>query len=518
MSPPSLTPREQETLQAVARRLTNAEIAREFGLSVRTVESHIASLRRKLFAESRGELIRAAQGYAGRPVPAPTNSFIGGDESLAELGALLEETRWVTVTGLPGVGKSRLAVEAARLRPSVLVDLHDTPVGGELAAVASALGLTAATAPSLVQACGVALSTGPLVLFLDNADRVAEKTGKLVGELLGRVQTLSVVITSRAPLHGAGETVLELRPLASRRPTDPGVALFVDRVRAASRATDVSDMSRVLDICRRLEGVPLAIELAAARTRHLSLAELERRLETGYEALGARESGGTALGATFAWSWDLLDADSRSVLAHLAALPRCFDLDLAASVLGRRVDNVVLDLLDRSLLTGLPGRAEAARYKVPGALGEFVRSRDETAVGSLVAQRHAAHHLPVANLLASQVRTDDRPQTREAAAAAYPEIAAALSWAIAHDDPASGELAASLAVGIEQYGPDPSAMRALIAAAETPGQIQRWSPPPSSRSGARWLSRASTSSTSSPLARALSWARVQPRCACPRTS
>ncbi|HRY09508.1 MAG: hypothetical protein H6526_06675 [Actinobacteria bacterium] len=477
MSPPSLTPREQETLQAVARRLTNAEIAREFGLSVRTVESHIASLRRKLFAESRGELIRAAQGYAGRPVPAPTNSFIGGDESLAELGALLEETRWVTVTGLPGVGKSRLAVEAARLRPSVLVDLHDTPVGGELAAVASALGLTAATAPSLVQACGVALSTGPLVLFLDNADRVAEKTGKLVGELLGRVQTLSVVITSRAPLHGAGETVLELRPLASRRPTDPGVALFVDRVRAASRATDVSDMSRVLDICRRLEGVPLAIELAAARTRHLSLAELERRLETGYEALGARESGGTALGATFAWSWDLLDADSRSVLAHLAALPRCFDLDLAASVLGRRVDNVVLDLLDRSLLTGLPGRAEAARYKVPGALGEFVRSRDETAVGSLVAQRHAAHHLPVANLLASQVRTDDRPQTREAAAAAYPEIAAALSWAIAHDDPASGELAASLAVGIEQYGPDPSAMRALIAAAETPGQIQRWSPP-----------------------------------------
>ncbi|MCB0908520.1 MAG: HTH domain-containing protein [Nocardioidaceae bacterium] len=480
MRRPSLTRRERETLQAVARRLTNAEIAEEFGVSVRTVESHIAALRRKLLAESRRELVQAAESYVGRPVPAPLDSFVGREHALAQTLELLLAERWVTLTGPAGVGKSRLALELAHRSPSVVVELESAGSGDVLVAIASALGMEAVASPALLATCAVALSAGPLQLVLDNADRVAAEVVPVVRQLLGRAQQLRVIVTTRTPLRGPGEIVVDLDPLPANSPADAGVRLFLDRARAASRTTDLSDQALAVDVCRRLEGVPLAIELAAARTRHLSLAELDRRLAEGFETLGTsvdRTQRNTALAAAFAWSWDLLDLGLREVLMHLAALPHVFDLDLASAAVGRRVDGEVVELLDRSLLTRAGDPAARARFRIVAALREFVLGRTGPQVREVVAGRHACHFREIARNVAGRARFDDRPETRELAHLAFPEIAEALRWAVLAGDAMAAELAVAVGIGIEQYGPEQGMMRALVEAVADERVRIRWTAP-----------------------------------------
>jgi predicted ATPase/DNA-binding CsgD family transcriptional regulator len=488
MRTPGLTPREQDTLQAVARRLTNAEIAAEFHLSVRTVESHIASLRRKLLAESRRELIEAAARYVGRPVSVPMDSFVGRDDVLVRAQGLLAESRWLTVTGPAGVGKTRLALELAHRAPSVVVELEHVEPGGVLGAVAAALGLDPATAPGVVTACCSALSGGAVQLVLDNADRVAADAASVIRRLLGQLATLRVISTSRTPLRGPGESVLELLPLAADSPGDPGVRLFLDRARTAAAPIDLGDIATVLDVCQRLDGIPLAIELAAARTRHVSLAELDRLLADGFAALGitasppAPGSSGpgerhAALATAFAWSWDLLDDGLRAILCRLAALPRSFDLDLAAVATGERVDAQVFELVDRSLLVKVGEPGGTTRFRVLAALREFINAHTDLMVLDEVARRHAEHHRTLATTLAARARTDDRATTRALAKAVCPEVNDALRWAIDHDHPVASELAVAVAVGVEQYGPGPGMMQALIDVVDDPRVRATWSAP-----------------------------------------
>jgi predicted ATPase/DNA-binding CsgD family transcriptional regulator/tetratricopeptide (TPR) repeat protein len=475
-----LTRREQETLRAVARRLTNVEIAEEFGVSVRTVESHIAALRRKLMAETRRELIEAARAYLGRPAPAATDSFVGRADVLTEITTLFGGTRWVTVTGHAGVGKTRVALELARRWPSVVVELEHTQAGGVLQAVAAALELDASTSETLLASCCVALSAGRLLLVLDNADRVVEEVADVVGRLLGRVRSLRVVTTSRTPLRRSGETIVELGPLAAESPGDAAIRLFLDRAVGAARTTDLSDLELVATICRRLEGVPLAIELAAARTRHLPLAELDRRLGDGFDTLGTSVNSvarHAALGSAFGWSWDLLETALRDVLAHLAALPRTFDLDLAAVAVGRRVDHEVVELLDRSLLARAGGSVEPARFRMLAALREFVAVRTDHRVLADVARRHAHHHHEIARRLAENARTDDRPTIRGLAQVVRPEIGQALRWAVRNDAPMASGLAVAVGIGIEQYGPGQDLVHALVEAVRDTRLRTSWSAP-----------------------------------------
>lgn len=479
MRTPDLTPREQETLQAVARRLANVEIAAELHVSVRTVESHIASLRRKLLAESRRELIAAAASYLGRPVPVPVDSFVGRSELLADVQSLVAGSRWVTLTGPAGVGKTRLALELAHRAPSVVVELERTEPGGVLGAIAAALALDTTTS-GLATACAGALSGGSLQLVLDDADRVADDVAATVRSLLSQVDTLRVIVTSRMPLHGSGEVVVQVEPLPTLAPDDPAVRLFLDRARAAERATDLSETSRVVAICRRLDGIPLAIELAAARTRHLSLDELDRRLSDGFSTLGAGSNAGprhATLSAAFAWSWDLLDDPLRLVLCQVAALPRSFDLDLASAAAGHDVSAEVIELVDRSFLARVPGADGKARYRVLAALREFVGDRTDSQLRDEVARRHAQHHRELAGMLAAGVRTDDTLTTRQLARVAYAEITDALRWAVVHDAPMAAELAVSVAVGIEQYGPGPGMTAALVGASEEPRLRVTWTAP-----------------------------------------
>ncbi|TQL03123.1 LuxR C-terminal-related transcriptional regulator [Cellulomonas sp. SLBN-39] len=475
-----LTRREQEVLHAVSRRLTNAEIADALGISVRTVESHVAALRRKLLVESRRGLVDAAHAQLGRPPPAAVDAFVGRAADVDATERMLRHQRWVTVTGAAGAGKSRLALEVARRRPAVMVPLDRAEPGGVLLTLASALSIDHVAPRTAVATCAAALSAGDLLLVLDDVDRVADEAADVAQVLLGRVEALRVLTTSRTPSHRSGEGVVEIGGL----PEGDAVALFVDRSRAAARHADVSDRALVAQVCRRLDGVPLAIELAAARMRHTTLPELDRVLAGGFAALGAgtgaSSPAGTrrhaALGAAFAWTWDLLDPPLREVLAHLAALPGPFDLALAGAAVGRPADTDVVALLDRSLLLREPAATGGpARFRVPGALREFVAGRTACDVAERVAERHAHHHAALAVEIAAAARTDDSPSTAARVHRLRADVAVALRWAARTRSPLAGALAEAVAVTVEQYGPEPATTQALAGAAADAGLRRTWS-------------------------------------------
>ncbi|CAM3302719.1 LuxR C-terminal-related transcriptional regulator [Nocardioides dubius] len=464
---PDLTRREQATLAAVARRLSNVEIAEEFGVSVRTVESHIAALRRKLHAGSRRELIDGAQGLLGRPVPGARDSFVGREEELSTASAYLQTHRWVTITGPAGVGKTRLALEIARHTPSVVVEAEFTETGSFLQALASALDIEAGQPSALLAACSLALANAHLLLVVDNADRVVDEAAETLRRLLARVPSLQVLVTSRVPLHASGEVVVELSPLALTL-EGPAVRLFRDRASAAARSTDLDDVALLARICERLEGMPLAIELAAARTRHLGVAELDRLLQKGFGTLsGARWSPRrhAALDSAFAWSWEVLDEGLQDVLRHLAALPRTFDLDLAAAAVGHRVDAEVAELSDHSMIVRLGDAWPASRFRLLAPLREFVLGQTGPEIQDAVLERHARHYRQIAVALAPVARTDDTPSSQALAHLLCPEVAAALRWATRNGDPSAPDFAAAVGVGVAQYGPDPEMVQALCEAA-----------------------------------------------------
>ena len=357
-------------LTAVGRRLGNAEIAAGFGVSVRTVETHIAALRRKLCATTRAELVAAAGGRRRAAVPLPQNSFVGRDADLAAVRALLAGQRWVTVVGPAGCGKSRLARElaAAGARTPVVAELAGTAPGDVPTAVAAASGLPGEPTADPVPATARALDAEPTLLVLDDCDRVAAAVVRLLGELVPAARQLTVLATCRAPVGGSDEAVHLLAPLPVEGGEEPAaVRLLLDRARvlAAQAPAAGADRRSVRLVCARVDGLPLGIELAAARLRHLRPAELAERLCRGTEDLGC-EGGDRhdTLRAAFAWTWDLLGEDDRRTLGRLAALPGTFGLDRAEAVAGPGAAAAVLRLADRSMLAPAPVVDGRSRYRV----------------------------------------------------------------------------------------------------------------------------------------------------------
>ena len=274
-------------------------------------------------------------------VQLPRNSFVGRADDLTAVTGLLERERWVTLVGPAGSGKTRLALELAA------VDSR-SPGGRRARARRGRQGRQRGREGDRARhrqhgrpgvglrsrAARPALPAGPR-----QRDRVLDEVRGLLGRLLALAGPLTVLVTSRSPLGGSDEVVYPLAPLPVDASADSAaVRLFVDRATAAapSRPVDAGDVDLVASVCRRLDGLPLAIELAAARIRHLQLPELASRLEAGFDALDRAEpeSRHRTLATAFDWTWDLLDDEERTVLSRLAALPRTFDLDLAEAVTG----------------------------------------------------------------------------------------------------------------------------------------------------------------------------------------
>ena len=411
--------RQAEALETMrlGRQLLVDELGIEPGPELRRLERMILAHDSALTAD------RPAAGLVGR-LPAPANETIGRRRELTEIGQLLvyPDVRLVTLVGPGGVGKTRLALEAGRAvatrfpAGAVHVSLDGAENAGVLVPeAASALGVVAATAAELGARLAVVTRGAPALLVLDGFDRYVEDAGQ-VGQLLAAVANLTVLATSRAPLRLTAEQVYRVQPL----PAPNAAALFIARARAVvgDRAID-GDRAIVDAICARLDGLPLAIELAADRARLLPLRALLERLEHRLELLtgGPRDlpTRQRSLRATLEWSWEALEEPERQLLGRLTVFEGGASLEGAEAVcdgeLGGGLEALVSSLLDKSsLLRTDSGRDAQPRFAMLDTVREFAaeRAADGEDLATLE-RRHAHYFLGYCEQAAEQAaRTDQR--------------------------------------------------------------------------------------------------------------
>jgi predicted ATPase/DNA-binding SARP family transcriptional activator len=412
----------------------------------------------------------AGQAQAAAPPKAAGNlreqlsSFVGRDGELEQLRQALRSSRLVTLTGPGGAGKTRLAVEAAAaLREkhrngAWIVELASVAKAGEVApAAAGALEASAfaGTQPagSTTQLIVRHLAGWSLVVVLDNCEHVIGEAATLADTLLGAVPGLRLIATSREPLGIPGEVLVPVGGLA----TPAAVELFTDRARAVrpgfladGQAGDVIE-----DICRRLDGLPLAVELAAARLRALPLAVLAERLGDRFRLLtgGARTAlpRQQTLRAVVDWSYDLLFEDERRLFARLAVFTGGCGLAAAEAVCADEqvpageILDVLSRLVDKSLVTASSAGGEA-RFSQLQTLWEYGRERlDESGEDDAMRAGHGAYYLQLAEDAHEGLRGASGPIWRDRLTAELGNLRAALDWYIATGD---ADAALALASGM----------------------------------------------------------------------
>ena len=417
----------------------------------------------------------AAAGPAGLAVPAPVatgnlreplSSFVGRSAELQELSEAVRACRLVTLIGPGGVGKTRLAVEAAAaLRQEQrdgawLVEFASvTEPDGVAPAVAGALGAATAglagppSPASTVELIVRYLAGRSLLVVFDNCEHVIGQAAALAETLAGTVPGLRLIATSREPLGVPGEVLVPVGPLAL-----PAAAeLFADRARAVRPGFTADGRTRPVidDICRRLDGLPLAVELAAARLRSLTLATLAERLEDRFRLLtvGARTAlpRQQTLRAVVDWSYDLLFEDERRLFARLSVFAGGCDLDAAEAVCadGQVPAGEVLDILSRLVdksLVAAPDAGRDARFVQLQTLWQYGRDRlDESGEVDAVCARHGAYYRQMAEDAHEGLRGATGPMWRERLTSELGNLRAALDWFLARGD---ADAALSLASGM----------------------------------------------------------------------
>jgi non-specific serine/threonine protein kinase len=364
-------------------------------------------------------------------LPVSVTRFVGRREEISGVRRALQESRLVTLTGVGGVGKTRLALEVARLVHRAfpggawMVDLSGVVDAAQVPqAVASALGvLDRSTRPPADTVVDHVRDRDTLVV-LDNCEHLIDACAQLVGGLLGRTERLRVLATSRRTLAIDGERLFAVPPLAV--PDEPGTAsaeaigqydavlLLIDRAQALQPGFALNETNRVAAarLCARLDGLPLAIELAATRLRTLSLDQLLDRIEGRFSLLtgGSRAAGARqqTLRAMIDWSHSLCSGPERLLWARLSVFTGGFDLEAAESVcagegLGR---DAVLDLLDRLVAQSIV-LADAGDHGVRFRLLETIRQYGRERLVELgededLRRRHRDHYLGVARWAAAQ--------------------------------------------------------------------------------------------------------------------
>jgi predicted ATPase/class 3 adenylate cyclase/DNA-binding CsgD family transcriptional regulator len=434
-------------------------------------------------------------------LPTQLSSFVGRAEEIAEVATLLADARLVTLSGAGGCGKTRLALHVAAEQvdhyPDGVWFVDLAPHGEDTVAMAvlDALGLRADRGENAIDRIVRALATHAALLVVDNCEHVVAAAAGLVNELLRRCPTLSVLTTSRSPLGVDGEVVYRVPSLSlagERAPLEAlsgsdAVALFMDRARRArpNFCLTADNSVAVTRICRRLDGIPLAIELAAARVRVLSPDRILAGLDDRFRTLGAgprtalpRQS---TLAASVAWGHDLLSEPERVVFRRLAVFAGSFDLDAAEAVAaGGAIDRFdVLDLLaslvDRSLVSLADG-ADGDRYVLLETLRAFGRARlADAGEEADTRDRHLAWTVGLAEAAGPELTGPPAAKTR--LRAFQDELVQALAWGASAADPVPVlRLCAALPVyasGSWLYRLVAStAMAALEAAPDAPAEVR----------------------------------------------
>ncbi|GGN29639.1 SARP family transcriptional regulator [Lentzea pudingi] len=387
-------------------------------------------------------------------LPVPLTELIGRLEDAQQVGALLTSERLVTLTGVGGVGKTRLALEVATRRAGThfdgtrLVELAMARTAAEVhEAVATALGLREdlhAPARSVPELLADALAGQDVLLVLDNCEHVIEPVAEIAAQLLRAAPALRVLATSQEPLSIVGERVRPVAPLdlpepdVDRLQQSTAVQLFVARAAAAAPDFRFSsdNAEAVATICRRLDGIPLALEMAAAQLRGMSVADLAARLDDRFRVLTAPLRAAPArqrtLRATIDWSWDLLSKPEQVLLRRLAAFADGCVLEAAEAVcVGGPVsrDDVVLllgRLVDRSMVSRQGGRYRLLESVAIYCADRLAEADDEDERRD----RHLSYYLDFAERADVRLRGHEQRLWLEQLSAEVANIRAALLHAV----------------------------------------------------------------------------------------
>lgn len=396
---------------------------------------------------------------ATRPLPTPVTSLVGRSELTNELAGLVATNRLVTLVGPGGIGKTRLLLETGHLlqgrdrdRPVVWCELSPADPESAERAVATALDVDPRPGVPASDQIAAVIGTSALVLLLDNCEHVIEPMAAMVELLLARCPHLRVVTSSRERLRLAGEHVRWVPALDATDAHAPGVRLFLDRASAARSDFDpsVSDLDLVVQVVRRLDGLPLAIELAAARLFTHELDEVAAGLDQRFALLtgGSRTSQRHgSLAAAVSWSYDGLDEQLQHVFLAASVFVGPFTAtDLAAvAAIDPDVALVALvELTERSLVTRAAGR----RFQLLETLRSF--GVEQLARAGDVSEYRCRHARYMVGWAEDADRRLIEPEQRAIAEldAAVPELHAALGWLVEQGDAA---LAARLVVSLLDY-------------------------------------------------------------------
>ncbi|MER6469598.1 BTAD domain-containing putative transcriptional regulator [Streptomyces collinus] len=403
---------------------------------------------------------RAAPEPAPRPgnLPARLTSFVGREADIEAIGADLATARLVTLLGPGGAGKTRLSQEAAE---AVRHDARDGVWLAELApvddpdavpqAVLTAIGaretvLHGAGAESmravadrhddpaerLVEHC----ARRRMLLILDNCEHVVEAAAQLAERLLAHCPGLTLLATSREPLGVPGELVRPVEPL----PEPVALRLFADRGAAARPGFRIGDDPEACaEICRRLDGLPLAIELAAARLRMLTPRQIADRLDDRFRLLtsGSRTvlPRQQTLRAVVDWSWDLLDTDERDVLIRLSVFAGGCDLAAAEAVCGPVALDALGSLVDKSLVVAAPSADGQMRYRLLETVAEYASERlDETGRRTEAERAHLTYYRELTRTTDPLLRGPGQRAAVDRLQLEYENVRTALRHAIAGRD------------------------------------------------------------------------------------
>ncbi|MGN9789252.1 ATP-binding protein [Nonomuraea sp. ZG12] len=439
-----ISPRETEVLELVGAHLSNAEIGARLSISVRTVESHVSSLLRKLELPDRRALAQRAPEPAAGPshpapvLPAPLTSFVGRVGERAELAEMLKGHRQVTAAGPGGVGKTRLALAVAADAAGEYADgvwfVDLVPVTDPdliATAVAGALGLGEQPGRDMTESVGAALADRHALLVLDNCEHVVDGVALFLERLLATCPRVTVLATSRARLMVPFERVYPVPPLSL--PADGGsdaVALFTERAAAVGRSPDPALRDQIASICERLDGMALAIELAAARYPTLGLDGINAALSHPLRMLtgGSRaDERHRSVRGALDWSHALLEPADRALLRQVSVFVAPFTAAAAAEVAGSE-EGIAAEglarLAEQSLLvvTASPG---GTQYRALETIRQYGTER-LTEAGELddARSRHVRWCLAMAAELAV-VAADWRARFDAVA----DDLRAALAWA-----------------------------------------------------------------------------------------